>query len=131
MFCKRPSAEGPGTRWMAVFVELTDDGGAVNQKQAGMADKLADTPIANSERKAQTYAQGVALLIKSQQFREYLNEMVEPGDWSPEDADTYIKAKLDIASKSELNVGGIKRAQWEKLRSAYLEWSGRGQLLRD
>ena len=132
MFYKRPSAEGPGTRWMAVFVELTGDELPVNQKQADMADKLADTPIANSERKAQTYAQGVALLIKSGQFLEFLNERIEPGTWTPDEADTWIKAKLGIASKSELNeIGCPARKVWEQIRSAYVEWSGRGQRLQD
>lgn len=140
MFCKRPSAEGPGTRWMAVFVELTDDELPVNQKQADMADKLADTRIANSEDghphpygkgPGQSYAQGVALLIKSGQFLEFLNERIEPGTWTPDEADTWIKAKLGIASKSELNVDGPPRKVWEQIKSAYLEWSGRGQYLRD
>lgn len=132
MFCKRPSAEGPGTRWMAVFVEMTDDGEAVNQAKADMADKLADTPIANSERHSQTYAQGVAVLMKSPQFKQYLTERCDTtaADWNDADVDNYIKGKLGIASKSELNVAGIPRKRWEALRSAYLEWSGRGQCLR-
>ena len=132
MFSRRPSADGNGTRWMGVMIELTDDEQPVNQKQAGMADKLADTPIANSERKAQTYAQGVALLIKSGQFLEFLNERIEPGTWTPDEADTWIKAKLGIASKSELNeIGCPARKVWEQIRSAYVEWSGRGQRLQD
>ena len=132
MFCKRPSADGPGTRWMAVFVELTDDELPVNQAKADMADKLADTQIANSERHSQTYAQGVAVLMKSPQFKQYLTERCDTtaADWNDADVDNYIKGKLGIASKSELNVAGIPRKRWEALRSAYLEWSGRGQCLR-
>jgi len=132
MFCVRPSANVRGTRWMAVFVELDDGHVAVRQLDAQVEKHLdrvsgvSDAVAGSSGARGQTYAQGVALLIQSQPFLDYLGEMVEAKEWTFAAADQWLKSRLEIASKSELNVPSAARQKWEKIRSSYLEWAARG-----
>jgi len=129
MYFKRPSSEGPGTRWMAVFVELTDDVQPVNQQQAAICDsRIENAPVDHPPAKVKSYAQNAAILIQSPAFALYLQERVDGSrGWDAETIDTWLKAKLGITSKTELNAPGPARTAFDAIKSNYVEWSGRAQ----
>jgi hypothetical protein len=125
MFCKRPSAGVLGTQWMAVFVEQTNDEQPVDQTKAQFT--IRDSRIEN-DRPIMSYAQNVGILIKSAAFALYLQERVDGNrEWDAESIDTWLKAKLGIKSKTELNLPCPARTACEAIRSNYIEWSGRSQ----
>ena len=125
MFCKRPSAGVLGTRWMAVFVELTDDEQPVDQEKAQFT--IRDSRIEN-DKSHMSYAQNIGILIKSPAFALYLQERVDGNRaWDADSIDTWLKAKLGIKSKTELNLPCPARTACEAIRSNYIEWSGRSQ----
>ena len=115
MFSRRPSADGNGTRWMGVMIELTDDEQPVDQTKAQFT--IRDSRIEN-DRPIMSYAQNVGILIKSAAFALYLQERVDGNrEWDAESIDTWLKAKLGIKSKTELNLPCPARTACEAIRS--------------
>jgi hypothetical protein len=148
MFCKRPSAGVLGTRWMAVFVELTDDEQPVDQEKAQFTirdsrienDPFVQAGLQDDARhphpygvvaklaKPMSYAQNAAILMQAPAFAMYLQERVDGNrQWDVDSIDTWLKAKLGIKSKTELNEPGTARTAFDAIKSNYIDWSGRSQ----
>jgi hypothetical protein len=95
--CTRASAQTPGDRFTAAFVELADDGTAVEQEAAERHEKAAQTG------KYQHLSNVAALFIKNPRFHDFLRDRVDLRDWTTDLADKWLKHYLKIDSKSELD----------------------------
>lgn len=114
--CTRRTREAAGTSFMTVLLELDDDDEVVNQVKRERFEK------------AQQHLSNVAaMMIKHPRFHEWLYEVEgSPAKdevfWSIKAADAWLKMKLSIDSKSELDKGTCAAAAFIRLRAQYTEW---------
>ncbi len=64
------------------------------------------------------------MMVKHPRFHEWLREVERDTRWTAESADQWLKAELEVESKSELdhelNVRAI--TIFSKIRSVYIDW---------
>lgn len=116
--CIRSSSQIAGDRFTAAFVELADDGTAVEQEAAERHERAAQTG------KYQYLSNVAALFIKNPRFHDWLREIMDPRDWTTDLADKWLKHHLKIDSKSELddpkNADAI--AGFIRLKNKFVDW---------
>jgi hypothetical protein len=95
--CTRASSQSPGDRFTAAFVELADDGTAIDQEAQERHVQAAQTG------KYQHRSNVAALFIKNPRFHDWLREIAENIDWTEDLADKWLKKVLKIDSKADLD----------------------------
>ena len=121
MYDRRVSKEQAGTRYMATFVERSDDESVVVQEKAERAEQ------AHRTGRSQTLSNVARLLTKNQRFRDWLRETVADQDWSIANADGWIKHEIGIDSKAELDdertpESVAKIVKFHRLRTSFVDW---------
>jgi hypothetical protein len=116
--CARASGQTPGDRFTAAFVELGDDGQAVEQEAAERHERAAQTG------KYQHRSNVAALFIKNPRFHDFLRYQVDVRDWNEELADKWLKRVFKIDSKADLdderNTEAI--AGFVRLKNRFVAW---------
>ncbi len=121
MHDRRASKEQAGTRYMATFVERGDDEAVVQQEKVERAEQVRRTG------RNQTLSNVARVMVKNQRFRDWLRETVEDKDWSIEAADFWLKAKLRIDSKAELDDPRVPETskiviEFHRIRTSFVDW---------
>lgn len=116
--CARGTAQSPGDRFTAAFVELGDDGAAVDQEAAERHERAAQTG------KYQHLSNVAALFCKNPRFHDFLRDKFEMRDWTAATADGWLKAMLKIDSKSELDDPKNREpiAKFVRIKELFVFW---------
>lgn len=125
--CRRATAGGPGTRFMAVLLEQGDDSAVVDQERMERAELVHITGH------KQTLSNAVTIILKNPRFHDWLREYVALEDWGFDKADSWLKAELKINSKADLDDARNARsiAAWERIRKLFLDWQeSQGEFMR-
>jgi len=115
--CTRPAKGATATRWMACFVELSDDDLPVNQVQRAKVEK---------PKAKQRLSNVAALMIKNPVFWQFLTATTGFDADNKESADGALKAILGIDSKADLDATvsdtGTQKARFKALCDAFVDW---------
>lgn len=95
--CTRTTPQIPGDRFTAAFVELDEDGSAVEQEAVERHEQAKQTG------KYQHLSNVAALFIKNPRFHDFLCDRVKAWDWSSDSANKWLKSHLKIDSKADLD----------------------------
>lgn len=121
----RKHAKERGTFFMAVLVELDEEGDAIDQQ---LRDKI-------ERRRGKSKASQIAVMVRSQTFIQWLREKAPPdlttkierahGGWSGDLAHRYVRHVVGIESMRELDTSPEAYRRFEeKVRKPYEQWSG-------
>jgi hypothetical protein len=116
--CSRATSGSPGDRFTAAFVELGDDGTAVDQEAAERHERAAQTG------KYQHLSNVAALFMKNHRFHDFLRDRVDLRDWNEDLADKWIKHICKIDSKSELDDPKNEQAitAFVRIKNRFVAW---------
>lgn len=117
----RASKESAGTRYMASFIEKNDDDTTIRQ------DKVARLEAAKTTGRHQTLSNVARILTKNERFWDWIGENAGKRPDKPEAADAWLKKKIKIKSKAELDDERTpesvdKIAKFHRLRNAFVDW---------
>lgn len=117
MSCRR------GSRFMGVWIEITDEETVVNTVINTVAEKLEESPPWEEGQDYRTSPLSVQarLLTKNQKFRDYLGSIT--GELHGiERADSYIKGYCKVESKSDIKEGSPAGDRLLQLKAQYHSW---------
>ena len=118
----RASRGSAGSRFMAALAEMSDDEQPINEakREAVEGPVAAEKPAKAHHQTLSNYA---ALMSKDARFHDWLREHVRSCDWTPEEADNWIKGVCRIESKRELDSPGDACDRFHRLvRRPYSDW---------
>jgi hypothetical protein len=109
--CLRRAKDRIGTRFMMALAEIDHEENVIDQQQRERVEQ------------AQSMGKGLlllsnkaAMLMKNHMFHEWLRENVKPGDWNELSANGWLKNRIGITSKAELDDKRNSRAIQEYLK---------------
>lgn len=123
--CLRRTKDRPGTRYMGALSETDEDGHAVQQEQR---ERVEQAQLAG--KGAMLLSNRAAILMKNHMFHEWLRENVQSVDWGETSANGWLKNRLGIASKADLDDARNTRARSDyiALVRQFEDWRDDGRI---
>ena len=124
------SSSGP---WVKFDLAGEDDLESLKSK-VGEGFHMILVPIDSDEKPGQEYeavgeekkksklSNEAFFMVNQENFGEYLASVYQEDFYTFEKRDNWLKEKLSISSKSELDRGGLEAVGFESIRGAFREW---------